>query len=410
MAIANKVGGRCFLSYRRTRVAEIRELVAALHEHGVATWQDLDNLDEQPLEPALRATLADSAITSAILWITPDVTASAVITGIEIPALVARAERDDGFSLLPVAAGGLDHEAAGRAALTATSVNDFDTWSMIQVADDPAAEEQIAGVARRALVRRLRAAQAALAADSPVVVDVFTRGTARLEPDAVLTVDLTHRFTGRHAEPGAWSTRLLPVLSAVAEEAERHTAGRVLHLRGSVGLPTALALGTTLLAPRGLRAAWLQRTPGRPDAAYTLDAPPRPSGFSVRLVAERPEAHDLAVLVNVTQDTVPAVRATPGLPPFRGWVRADPPGSGPRFFDTPGEAVELAHQIIGRLREARTRYGRIGAVHLFAAAPLGLVFLIGQLLNTFGTIHTYEHVSTDGTGRYEPAVILHPSG
>jgi hypothetical protein len=120
-------------------------------------------------------------------------------------------------------------------------------------------------------------------------------------------------------------------------------------------------------------------------------------------------AEDLAILVNVNEDTVPAVRATAGLPPFRGWVRADAPGCYPHMFGGPGEAVDLAHQIVGRLREARRRYGRIGAVHLFAAAPVGLVFLIGQLLNTVGTVHTYELVGHDGVGHYEHAVTLHPS-
>lgn len=409
MTEAAYCGGRCFLSYRRTRLAEIRELVAALHEHGVATWQDLDNLDEQPLEPALRAALADPAITSGIVWITPEVADSAVITGIELPGLLARARRDDGFCLLPVAAGGLDYDGAARAALTATSTNDFGTWNMIGVADDPATEEQIAGVARRALVRRLRAAHAALPAGSPVVIDMFTRRVAALEPDAVLTVDLTHRFAGRPTHPGAWSARLLPALSAVVEETARHAAGRALHLRGLLGLPTAAALGTLLLAPSGIRAGWLQSTQGRPDALYTLDEQPVPSGFDVRLEDHRSDGEDLAILVNVNADTVPAVRATPGLPLFRGWVRADPPGPFSHYFAEPAEAVDLAHQIVGRLREARSRYGRLGAVHLFTAAPVGLVFLIGQLLNTVGTVHTYEHVGTDAVGHYEPAITLHPS-
>lgn len=409
MTIATPSGGQCFVSYRRSRLAEIRKLVAALHEHGIPTWQDLNNLDEQPLEPALRAALADPALASGIVWITPDVADSAVVTGIEIPGLLDRAARGDGFSLIPVAAGGLDSDAAARAALTATSLNDFSTWNMAQVADDPATNEQITGIARRALVRRLRTTHAVLAVKRPVVVDVFTRGPASLAPDAALTVDLTHRFDGRRAHRDAWSTFLLPALSAVVQEAAQCAPGRVLHLRGFIGLPTAVTLGVKLMAPGGVRAAWLQRTRGQPDTPYTLDAQPVSSGFDVRLEDHRSDAEDLAILVNVNQDTVPAVRATPGLPPFRGWVRADAPGDYPHTFSEPGEAVELADQIVAQLREARSRYGRVGAVHLFAAAPLGLAFLIGQLLNTLGTVHTYEHVGDDGVGHYEPAVILRPS-
>ncbi|HEY2724049.1 MAG TPA: hypothetical protein VGI84_05130, partial [Pseudonocardiaceae bacterium] len=229
----------------------------------------------------MRATLADPSVTSGVLWITPDVAASTVITGIEIPALLARAEASDGFVLFPVAAGGLDYDAAARAALTASSINDFSSWSMIRVADDPATAEQITGIARGALVRRLRTAHTALPAEGPLVIDVFTRGGAPLTADAALTLDLTHRFDGRHAHPDAWPRHLLPALAAVIEEAERLAPGRPLQLRGFIGLPTAAALGSLLLAPRGLAASWLQRTPRRPDALYSLAAAPTPSGFRV---------------------------------------------------------------------------------------------------------------------------------
>jgi SMODS-associated and fused to various effectors sensor domain len=54
--------------------------------------------------------------------------------------------------------------------------------------------------------------------------------------------------------------------------------------------------------------------------------------------------------------------------------------------------------------------GGLRGVHLFIAGPVGLAFLLGQLLNTFGTIRTYEHVSDHSVGHYSPAVALKPSG
>jgi hypothetical protein len=35
--------------------------------------------------------------------------------------------------------------------------------------------------------------------------------------------------------------------------------------------------------------------------------------------------------------------------------------------------------------------------------------LIGQLLNTFGLVQTYEHMPVDGVGIYHPAALLRPS-
>jgi hypothetical protein len=43
------------------------------------------------------------------------------------------------------------------------------------------------------------------------------------------------------------------------------------------------------------------------------------------------------------------------------------------------------------------------------AVPVGLAMLIGQQLNTFGDIQTYEHISTDGVGVHRAAARLQPS-
>jgi hypothetical protein len=51
----------------------------------------------------------------------------------------------------------------------------------------------------------------------------------------------------------------------------------------------------------------------------------------------------------------------------------------------------------------------MGTVHLFMAVPVGLAMLIGQGLNTFGDVQTYEHIPVDGVGCYRPAARVTPS-
>jgi hypothetical protein len=154
----------------------------------------------------------------------------------------------------------------------------------------------------------------------------------------------------------------------------------------------------------------MQHTPGRAETEYSLAQEREPSGFCVALRDHHPDAADLAVLINVSENTVPAFRTTVGLPEFRGLVHADPPGAHPHLLPGPGEAADLAYEVVSAMRRARSRYGRVGDVHLFIAGPVGLAFLLGQLLNTFGTVRTYEHVSDHGVGHYRPAVALRPSG
>ena len=400
--------GRCFVSYRRVRLPEITELVRALHELGVPTWQDLNNLDEEPLEPALREALADPNTASAVLWVTPDVTDSPIITNLEVPGLTRRATADNIFALVPVAAGGLDYDSAADAARSATTTTDLRTWNIARVKGDPATADDIHDVALRTLRRRVRAIHAYLEPAEPFIIDVYTRTPATLHPDAALTMDLTHLFDGRHAKDGAWNTVIRAIRTTLTKVAA-HAPGRPVHLRGLVGLPTAVTLGSQVPAPAGLDVSWAQRTPGRPHALYTVSGAGAPNGFTVHLEDGIASAADVAVLVNVSEDTTPAFQATAGLGPYRGLVRATPTSGHPHFFASPGEALELARDVVRAIRSTRSRYGTIGEVHLFIAGPAGLAFLIGQLLNTLGVVVTYEHTSVSGTGNYTRAAVLEPS-
>lgn len=400
--------GRCFVSYRRVRLSEVERLIRALHEFGVPTWQDLTDLNEQPLEASLRRELVDVNLASGVLWVTPEVAGSPVILNIEVPALADRGKDDELFSLVPVAAGGLSYADAAATARSDISLNDFSTWNIVRVEGDPATDADIEKVATRVLNRRVAAIHKHLPAGEPLIVDVYTRTPAAHHPDATLTIDFTHLFDGRSAKPGGWD-KVTRALHIVKEALALRAPGRPVHFRGLVGLPAAVALGTTMPATLAMPTAWIQRRPGDEDSLYGLAAKPTPSGFRVDLVDSDYSAVDLAVLVSASENTVPAFRATRSLGPFRGIIQVTPPDGYPHEFNSPGEAVDLAQKLVREIRTARSRYGKVGAVHLFIAGPAGLTFLIGQTLNTLGRVVTYEHLSSSGTGEYVEAVVLTPS-
>jgi len=161
-----------------------------------------------------------------------------------------------------------------------------------------------------------------------------------------------NHFTGRHAKPGSWP-RILAAFEAIAQAVATRAQGRPIYLRGHAGLPTATALGATFLATRWLETAWLQHTIGRSDAAYCLAVPRQPSGFTVTTRDGHVSARDLAVLISVNHDVIPAFQASTDLPDFRGLVEATPPT--PRhLFANPGEATDLAHEIRGAILAARS--------------------------------------------------------
>src|SRR5437867_890448 len=115
--------GRSFLSYRRSRRHEAALMIAAQHEHGIPTWQDISDLDEGSTEEQVNAVLEDSATADAVMWLTPDVAESDFIRKVEVPAILRRVDRGDAFLAVPVAAGGLDYASAGEVATQGLSIH-----------------------------------------------------------------------------------------------------------------------------------------------------------------------------------------------------------------------------------------------------------------------------------------------
>jgi hypothetical protein len=97
-----------------------------------------------------------------------------------------------------------------------------------------------------------------------------------------------------------------------------------------------------------------------------------------------------------------------------GLRRANPSGLGAESPPSSSNSKVLVTDCVVRiiaeaLRQARDTLQPRGTVHLFLAVPAGLAVMIGQTLNTFGPIQTYEHVGTDAVGVCQPAVLLSPS-
>lgn len=403
--------GRSFLSYRRTRIEETRLLIEAQHDVGIPTWQDLSELDHGHTEQLLQEALADDATANALCWISPEVETSAVITRTELPLIMRRIDRRDGFFMVPVAAGGLDYADVTRVAGTFLGLHDLRDWNIHKVAADPITASDAADISRLILKHRLGKIVKQLPPDAPLRMVLNTRKKPAFEPGVALSLDWTHRFDGRLAKPlEAWTQLLLPAVESVAQTIEANASGRQIIAEGLCALPAAVALGTVFLATRRLPIAWQQISPKRAPQLWSLSTAPEPSGFTYGLSPGDTSADDLALLVSVTSLVDPAFAASrSALPRFRGMVVVTKPGDYPHDIATAGQAADVVRVIVEGLRKARAELQPRGTVHVFLAVPAGLAMMIGQVLNTFGPVQTYEHLSTDAVGVYHRAALLSPS-
>jgi hypothetical protein len=403
--------GRSFLSYRRARLSEARLLIEAQHDVGIPTWQDLSELDEGHTDELLREALASDTTANAVCWLTPDIEKSEVITRTELPCILKRIDQNDGFFMVPVAAGGLNYDEVARVVGTYLGVHDLGQWNIRKVTSNPISPSEAADVARHVLKRRIQEVSERLPTGDPLRLVINTRKKTGFEPGVALSLDWTHRFDGRLANPPvAWKDYLLPALETVAQTCEQHASGRRIIAEGLCALPAAVALGSVFLATRRLSLAWRQVSPKRAPDVWSLGAKIESSGFTAQIRNGAVGADDLALLVSVASNVEPAFAASrPHLPTFRGMVVVTTSGGYPHDIETAGMAVDIVRVIAEGLRQARDTLQPRGTVHLFLAVPAGLAVMIGQTLNTFGLIQTYEHVGTDAVGEYRPAALLAPS-
>jgi hypothetical protein len=400
--------GRSFLSYRRACTDDAKRLIEAQRDVGIPTWQDLRNLENAPAEDAIRSVLKDPSTANALLWLTPEVSGSPVIQKLEIPEILARFRRNDGFFVTPVLARGVKYEEV-ESLLDPRFASGLKDWNLRRLASDlPITSREAAEVAAWVLERRIERIHRSLPPDEPLRIALYTREPAPFQPGKIaLSLDWSHRFEGREAHPGAWDEHLLPALRTVALSISAHASGRRLEAGGLPSLSACVALGCAFLATRFPHVAWKQvfRTTSE---LWGLHAAPEPSGFTAKIEARDVAARDLAVIVSVTEDAELALAASPDLPPFRALVRITKPGDPPHRLNSPGEAVDLVNQVITAARAARRTFCDAQCTHLFLAAPAGVALMLGQLANTLGPLQTYEHLPVDIVGRYHPAVRLVP--
>jgi hypothetical protein len=224
-----------------------------------------------------------------------------------------------------------------------------------------------------------------------------------------LSLDWTHRFEGRLAKAQAWDDFFLPALETVAQICEQYASGRSIVAEGLCALPASVALGITFLTTRRISLAWRQNSPTRPSELWSLTEKPETSGFTARLCDGNVSADDLALLVSVASNVEPAFAASRSqLPAFRGLIVVTKTGNYPHDIHSPGEAIDIIRVIAQALRLARDNFQPRGKIHLFLAVPAGLAMMLGQTLNTFGQIQTYEHMGTDAVGMYQSAALLKP--
>jgi hypothetical protein len=238
----------------------------------------------------------------------------------------------------------------------------------------------------------------------------FMRWAEYMEDETDAMVCLVRHFDGREIRgTDLWKEAVIPdlrtFLSPIIPKGEPLTLCLDTHST------VAFAAGQYLEAKSGVRVAVRQRTH---LGTVVWDAATAPGGaeglWEFEEVACRPSGAEVAVAISVTHDVLADVQAyvTRSLPCVgRILSFAVRPGPGPTAVRDGAHASSLAQELVATIRKVRASKEWEGPVHVFSAAPNGLMFRIGQLSRSLGRCLPYEYdFDRCAPGAYEPTIIL----
>ena len=246
---------------------------------------------------------------------------------------------------------------------------------------------------------------------SIVGIRSFLRFAEHMEDEVDHLLDLAGLFDGREISASDyWNAKVGPrirefMTRSVAPLSQCHLC---LSAHGSI----AFAAGYELDPKSGTRVSLVQNTAaGRLLWEFSSARANRNSNpWSVSELSANPKGLEVGIVLSVTHDARSEVLAhvqdhVPQLGQLL--VFTVEPGIGPAAVQDGNHAWRLAQEVVKVVRERHPRGTTTGPVHIFSAAPNGLVFLVGRLARSLGPIQLYEHAfESNWPSRYRKSLSL----
>jgi len=400
--------GYMFISYRSAKLPAVLRLRRKLEESGIPVWHDKDSMPPGMLEQGMINAIRNEDCAGAIVWLSKDITESVAIQRIELPEILHRIQRSDEFLVVFCLTDGLTLESA-QTVLSSSHFNVNLSSFLLYPVEAPLQEESdIEVLTSLILEKRLKLIHSRLAEADTLKIHIAGHSAPPATMKYTLVIDDHPLFDGRFTSEDNWQSRILPALDLVASSIVKCAPSRTVVIDGTPQLSLALALGHAFRTPRGLRANWLQVYPDSTSQQWGLESMSTPKYFIIERSTDLLHGQDIAVLIGVTHDPQPTFDASAErLPRFGAVIRAIPRDQKfPTTILAGSEVSSMTQAIIQEVRSVIREFRLQGSVHLFVAGPAGLLFLLGQQLNTFGKIYCYEHESVGPIGSYRLNLVM----
>lgn len=252
------------------------------------------------------------------------------------------------------------------------------------------------------------------AATKSIGVRSFTRYSQYMDEKVDNILDLRHHFNNRYIiSPDLWNT-------AITKDIEHFLAlhiGTEAHHEALIYIDAhasiAFAAGYCLDSKSGVKITPIQKTAEGMiiwDTHSTLDNTDYEDWHRENIVLSGDLETGVALALSVTHDIVEDV----GIYITKNCLQVGriicctlPHGASNTAIMDGVHARLLAQSLAKILKTDRTPKERLGRLHIFSAAPNGLMFFLGQVARSFGEIALYEYdFSQNIPGAYEQSIAL----
>ena len=248
--------------------------------------------------------------------------------------------------------------------------------------------------------------------DTPVVgIRSFLRFAEHIEDEVDPFLDLVSLFDGRQILASEyWSTEVGPRI-------QEFICGEVIplgrfRLQLSAHSSIAFAAGYELDPKSGVEVTLLQNSAGGSSLweIPATSAARREDLWTVTDLDVNPKGRDVGIVLSATHNACPEVLdyVNSHLPQLgRLLVFTVQPDVGPTSVADGHHAWGLAQEVVNVVQEKCPRHAAMAPLHLFSAAPNGLMFFLGRLARNIGPVQLYEHpFETNQPVRYRQSLSL----
>lgn len=381
-----------FISYCRKDLNEVKVLVNILSIAGIPIWQDINSLEAGMTEDQIRKAIKEEC-SSLVFYVTQHSVKSSFIKVVELGEAYKKSRSDETFSIFPVFRIPVDEANKNLGGELLGDISRFNGVIVEEDHDLPAK----AKIVRKQLLKIIL--NQGTDQNTRIALMTYQPTPGDLQP--LLNLDwYSLDFPDGLFSQKTWVKSIRPALLDI-KDALLGIGRSQLEIFTKAHLQVGLAFGYIFRKETGFllnihqfNQIWPAQINKSPTSYLTCD-----------LIEGSVGQKDLAITISITQVVEQGLKAFFHENNIFRAILNCTPASGEIPYKIPYGSVAsaIAEEIRLAIVNARKTYNTT-EIHIFAAIPLALAYMIGWRLNAYGRIHLYDYDKNNN--EYKPTWII----